>query len=308
VLTDPDRRAAYDTFLDRFGPETGHETYEQWADSGGDVAPENWDPADESTGASGTTTDTRSSRGSTNRSGRASSSGGQSASGSATRSGTDRSRGRGSGTAEETSTSRERSSGAGRTTSGSSGRSTGTTSRRRSSTTDSRRSRTVSTGKSTRERTETPARTVHGGWQGVLYRQGARLRERVGDSVLAVFLPAAGLLRRGLGVVARPGVFVRGTVPTVAQVTLVAALTLGGYASLLTDSPVALVGPLLWVLSTVILYAGGIVIWLIAVVATATVTGVGPALYTSVAALVTVLGYYLMVALSAGPPDETDTD
>lgn len=44
VLTDEENRQCYDTFCERFGPESGTETFELWDDRGRPGQPEQWEP------------------------------------------------------------------------------------------------------------------------------------------------------------------------------------------------------------------------------------------------------------------------
>lgn len=264
VLTDPERRAEYDTFLDRFGREDGHAEFDEWQASGGHIDPTDW-------GRPGGTDDAGD-RPTTDTSGTPSSSG-----------------------QADTATSGERRSTASRQRS-SAGRSAGAS--RQQTSTDRRQRGTAA---SDRER--------YRGWQGYVRGRVVGVRERLDGSRLSVLVPVAGRLNRGLDQAARPGLFVRSYVPRLGQLALVSVLTLVAFLFVgNTDSAVTLAGPLLWLLATVVLYAGGAVIWGVATVATYLFEGYGPALYTSLAALVVVSLYYLLVVFKTDQLADTGTE
>lgn len=63
TLRDAEKRDAYDTFIDRFGTETGTEEYEQWVDSGRSVPADSWTSSSTKTDTSNkTNTNTSSQR------------------------------------------------------------------------------------------------------------------------------------------------------------------------------------------------------------------------------------------------------
>lgn len=305
VLTDPDRRSAYDTFIERFGPETGHDAYENWADSGGRVDPEAWDPeTDGRTRTAGETTsktsgDTTSTTTDTTES-------------SATR--------RGRTTTTETDTSAGRT----QTQQGTANRSQsrpgdrtqqGTTSRSQQRTGDSTRRRTAGT--SRRERTAEAGsagggtETVRGGpWMGPVYSRLSTVRQRVAASRLAVFLPVAAWMGTGLDLAVAPGLGVRENVSIPAQFAVLAVLTLGAYVAVaFTDPLAAVLVSVLWLVAGVVLYVAGSALWLFAAGATYFVEGTGPPFYTALVVLVVVLGYALLVFGKAGRrPAEARTD
>jgi curved DNA-binding protein CbpA len=294
VLTDPDSRAAYDTFLDRFGPEAGHAEYQEWEESGGPIDPANWERTGTGdTGGQSQPTGT----GSTTRRAQGSSTGGTQTDGAATtrqRRSTSRSRQRSS-----TSSSRRRS-----TTSrqrGSTNQSE-STSRQQASTTTRRGSTDRRQGGSSRSRVER-----YRGWRGSVWGRVASARERVEEGRLSVFAPVLEWLDRAIDQLVRPGLFVHQYVPRLGQLAAVSALTLGVFLLVgSTDSVLTLLAPLLWVLATIVLYVGGGVVWGIATVATYLFEGYGPALYISVAVLVAVSLYYLLVVFKLDQMADTE--
>jgi len=276
VLTDPDSRAAYDTFLDRFGPEAGHAEYQEWEESGGPIDPANW----ERTGTGDTGRQSQpTGTGSTTRRAQGSSTGG-----------TQTDTGGSTTTRQRRSTSRSRQ------------RSSTSSSRRRSTTSRQRGSTDRRQGGSSRSRVER-----YRGWRGSVWGRVASARERVEEGRLSVFAPVLEWLDRAIDQLVRPGLFVHQYVPRLGQLAAVSALTLGVFLLVgSTDSVLTLLAPLLWVLATIVLYVGGGVVWGIATVATYLFEGYGPALYTSVAVLVVVSLYYLLVVFKLDQMADTE--
>jgi curved DNA-binding protein CbpA len=281
VLTDPDSRSAYDTFIERFGPEQGHEAFEHWQNSNSRVDPADWDPE--------TGTDGRTGGGS------------RTAAASDGTTGTGRGRTTAADTDDRTREARRRA--------GRSGRRRGAR---------GRRERTAGERAGTRGRAETQggdgqagsghASTPEAGrrWRDSIQRRLAAAYNRIADTRLAVFLPLAALVDRGLDVAVAPGVYVRQSVSIPAQFGLVATLTLGAYIAVAFTGLVgAVLVSLLWLLASVTLYIAGGSLWLFAVAATFFVDGTGPPFYTAVVVLVTVVVYTLFVLGKSGPREET---
>jgi curved DNA-binding protein CbpA len=295
VLTDPDSREVYDTFLDRFGPEAGHDEFQEWDESGGQIDPADWERSGDTVEASGQTPDTGSTTGST----RGSSTGSTrpDTGGSTTtrqRRSTSRSHQRSS-----TSDSRRRSTSRQRSSTDQSQETT----RQRASTARSRRSSASARG------SQTTRRERYRGWQGSVRNRFASARERIEEGRLSALLPVLERLDRGLDQLVRPGLFVRQYVPRLGQFAAVSATTVGAFLFVgNTDSILTLLGPLLWVVATIVLYAGGAVIWGTAAVATYLFEGYGPALYTSVTALVAVSLYYLLIVLKTDQMADAETE
>jgi hypothetical protein len=150
---------------------------------------------------------------------------------------------------------------------------------------------------------------VYRGWRGSVQDRIASIRARIEEGRLSVFTPVLEWLDRGLDQLVRPGLFVRQHVPRLGQLAAVSAITFGAFLLIgNTDSILTLLGPLFWLVATIVLYAGGAVIWAIATVATYLFEGYSPALYTSVAALVAVSLYYLLIVLKTDQVADAETE
>lgn len=283
VLAERDSRSAYDTFIERFGPERGHEAFENWQDSGGHVDPEEWDPetaadtgGDESSTAAGTTE-----TGTTRRD--------QTTAGTGTNTGT-------AGDSQPEGTADTRRQGTqwagGRSGTREQGERTGTQWAGGRSETREQGEQTGTRGGNSRGET----RGAAGAGTGVNSGRLSAVRRRIVDSRLSVFVPVAVQVDRGLDLVAAPGLYVRTHVDIPAQFGLVAALTLGAFVAVEFAGPAAgLLASVVWLLGSLTLYVAGGALWLCVVGATILAESGQAVSSTAVVGLVTVLGYALLV-------------
>jgi curved DNA-binding protein CbpA len=284
VLCDPDRRAAYDTFLDRFGPADGHAEFQQWTDDGELVDPADWNPD----GATGTA---ERPGGHTETTGREQHAGGgerDTARTTAERAGSRR-----------TGRSRRRGT-AGRTQR----RGAGSETRRRESAGETRQresaARTASS-RTTGQRSQMEARAIeYGIWAESARARVASVRDRLAASRLGVFRPLTTVVDDALNAAIVPGVYARQRIPWLAQLGLVSALLVTAHGLVqLSDPVMGIAGLSVLLLSTLPLYAGGLLLWLLAAVLTYLVDGFAPPFYVSVAVLVLVACYGVLTALKA---------